>query len=119
MLETIATGLALKAVNFLLGKPLEKATEAIAQSVGNDIYKASLKKVKLFFADKFYERPELENVKANPDDLVKAVENEIRNSKEFELELSKLVLEHEKSMGIPLVVQETPETLMDRGFSIR
>ena len=65
--------------------------EGAATKIGGDVYSTALERLKGFFAYKFGGRPELTQVKQNPEALATLVENEALQEEAFRQELEKLV----------------------------
>lgn len=95
MLEIAAAALAQSAVGFLLGKVVDGAL----QEAGSDAYKTAMQKLKGFFNYKFGDKQELADAKANPDSLIKLVEQEVENDQRLREELSQLVVKLQQITG--------------------
>jgi hypothetical protein len=114
MLEILGSALAVKAVEFLLLKPAEGAL----QSIGSDVYKSTFDRFKGFFAYKFSGRTEFQHAETKPQDLIKAVEQEILSNRDFEKELSSLVSDLQRVIEVGNDSSTTNTSQRDNGISI-
>ena len=83
----VETALATAAVNFILAKTAEGAL----QTIGSDIYKISVEKLKCLLGSKFMGQPEFAQVEQNPQALIRLIEEEIQKKPSFKTDLEELV----------------------------
>lgn len=83
----IQIALAQAAVNFFLGKTIDGALSAI----GEDAYKAALKKLQGFLSWKFGDRKELEQASNNPEPLIQVIDQAISEHPDLKEEIERLV----------------------------
>jgi hypothetical protein len=83
----IETALASAAVSFIL----TKAAEGAVQSVGSDVYKITIEKLKCLLGSKFMGQPEFDQVEQNQDGLIKLITDEIQKKPSFKTDLEELV----------------------------